>query len=89
MIPKSSPRQTIPMFWRNPVGPCSFCGKESLLILSEDRFFHLDGSENETCWVGILRGNKRTVPVLMFDAKGFPYLAYADGPDLIRYEAST
>ncbi|WP_131721871.1 MULTISPECIES: hypothetical protein [Mycolicibacterium] len=56
-------------------GICPACGKSAHLILSEDRFFHADGTDNEQCWRETLRGH--TIPVeqvLFIDEIGMPWL---------------
>lgn len=40
----------------DPRGPCPECGKEAVLVLSMDRFVHLDGSDNGDCWDAGLSG---------------------------------
>ncbi len=39
-----------------PIGPCPSCSRPAELVRPLDRYFHLDGSENDPCWVRILRG---------------------------------
>lgn len=30
--------------------PTRGCGKESIYSRSQDRYFHIDGTENQSCW---------------------------------------
>lgn len=41
----------------DPRGPCPQCGKTSVLVLSMDRFVHIDGSDNRACWDAGLDGD--------------------------------
>jgi len=40
----------------NVEGDCPVCGRDSLLIASEDSYFHLDGADNGACWRAFGRG---------------------------------
>jgi hypothetical protein len=35
---------------------CPVCGKTAFLAQPLDRFFHVDGTDNTTCWLPITRG---------------------------------
>ena len=35
--------------------PCPVCLRPALLVYSQDRYFHLDGSENDSCWREVLK----------------------------------
>lgn len=39
-----------------PAGPCPVCGSRSIYSRRLDRFLHADGSDNDACWLAILRG---------------------------------
>lgn len=43
---------------RPPFGgdACPACGRESIYVRQLDRFLHVDGGENDTCWYLILVG---------------------------------
>ena len=41
--------------WRRTGSKCRVCGKKAIYDFPEDRFFHTDGSDNQDCWVAILR----------------------------------
>lgn len=47
----------LPTHLRDPKGPCRACGRQSVLVLSQDRFYHEDGSANVECWRTLLRGD--------------------------------
>lgn len=36
---------------------CPACGKPSWYLRTVDRYIHCDGSENDGCWLAILRGD--------------------------------
>lgn len=38
---------------------CPMCGRWSVHVLSEDRFFHLDATSNFDCWLAIVQGRPR------------------------------
>jgi hypothetical protein len=54
--------------------PCSACGKASVLVCSQDRFFHFDGSQNDLCWRKIMRNETILTVVLHADKDGLPYI---------------
>jgi hypothetical protein len=37
-------------------GICPKCGRDAVYARDLDRYLHLDGSENHSCWVAISRG---------------------------------
>lgn len=39
------------------VGMCPACGKSSTYDPKQDRFYHMDGSNNDPCWLKLLRGS--------------------------------
>lgn len=39
--------------------PCPVCGQASYLSAQLDRYIHLDGSANRSCWVVLSRGGSR------------------------------
>jgi hypothetical protein len=41
---------------RGPQESCPACGKPSRLVALDDRYFHLDGTDNRACWRAIVRG---------------------------------
>jgi hypothetical protein len=40
----------------NGHGPCPVCGTGAIYSRDEDRYLHLDGSDNTRCWVHLSSG---------------------------------
>lgn len=57
MANSDPPTAPIAVAARDPRGPCPQCGKAAVLVLSLDRFVHIDGSDNGDCWDAGLDGD--------------------------------
>ena len=55
-------------------GPCIACGRPAVLVPALGRQFHLNGSENDGCWLVILRGQETGSISLERDRRGYPHL---------------
>jgi hypothetical protein len=51
-------------------GSCPACGKLSTYSRGEDRYIHIDGTDNRPCWAAISRGD----PILISKAEAVPAL---------------
>lgn len=49
--------KTVPAQMAALDGICPICEKESYPVSRLDRFFHVDGSENQSCWRALLKGD--------------------------------
>lgn len=58
------------MFWNT----CPVCGKRSVYSNKADRLFHADGSDNLSCWAGILRTDFDLHDTAQRDVDGLPLL---------------
>jgi predicted GIY-YIG superfamily endonuclease len=56
------------------ISQCPTCDKESIYSRAWDRYFHVDGTNNQTCWIAISRGptNKFDLPVGEWAADDMP-----------------
>ncbi len=55
-------------------GPCTACGRPAVLVPALGRQFHLNGSENDGCWLAILQGQVTGSISRERDRGGYPRL---------------